>query len=249
MKDLVPNKNVFDVSAEWGARTESAEALARRWISLIERLQTIDPALSTWTHWEDGPGLVPFDPRLETQLARVIGGTTRTRDGRLFPHLGTRIRNSTYPCPRSRCFKINMRAGADRGCNQIIGETDYFAIPDPDLFTFRLFYNVVLAAAETFEATQARVYPAGLRNFWSDTRGIGEKLDLAWISYIGPRFAHLVTPPSSVIVEHRPDGGLLMASTAETFSTDDARHLDAAREIKAALGAFNAVPWTPETGK
>ena len=132
-----------------------------------------------------------------------------------------------------------MRAGADHGCNQIIGSTDYFAMPDPELFTFDLLKGIVLAAVETFEATQARVYPAGLRNFWTETRGIGEDLELAWISY--------VAPPPSVIVEHRPDGGLLMAATTEAFSTEN--HLAAAREIKAALQAYNAVPWTPETGK
>ena len=58
-----------------------------------------------------------------------------------------------------------------------------------------------------------------------------------------------MTPPPGVVVERRPDGGLLLAATTDTFSTADPAHLLAARAIHAALTPFNAVPWTPETGK
>jgi hypothetical protein len=61
-----------------------------------------------------------------------------------------------------------------------------------------------------------------------------------WISYIGPRYAHLVTPPQSAVVERRPDGGLLMAATDETFVTANPAHLAAARDIEAAVAPFNA---------
>ena len=38
------------------------------------------------------------------------------------------------------------------------------------------------------------------------------------MSYAAPRFAPVITPPPSAIVERTAQGGLLMAATEETFS-------------------------------
>ena len=120
-------------------------------------------------------------------------------------------------------------------------------MPEPHLVGFGVFQQVVLALAEVFEATQAYACPADLRDLWP--KGRTDDLSLAWISYVAPRFTRLVTPPPSVVVEHHPDGGLLMAATTDTFSAANPAHLAAARAIHAALAPFNAVPWTPDTGK
>ena len=69
---------------------------------------------------------------------------------------------------------------------------------------------------------------------------------LAWMSYVAPRFAPLITPPPSVIVERTAEGGLLMAATAETFRVDEPAHLAAARDILKALAPFEAPPWPPD---
>ena len=102
--------------------------------------------------------------------------------------------------------------------------------------------------AETFDVTQVFVYTRTLSDLWGRPGRKGRQIPLAWISYVAPRFAHLVTPPPRALVERRPDGGLLMA-TDETFRTDDPAHLAVARDIEAALAPFNALPWTAETGK
>ena len=71
-------------------------------------------------------------------------------------------------------------------------------------------------------------------------------LRLAWISYVSPRFAPLVSPPSTAITEYRPDGGLLMAATDETFQTANPKHLAVAQDILAAVASLNANPWPDE---
>jgi hypothetical protein len=74
-------------------------------------------------------------------------------------------------------------------------------------------------------------------------------LQLAWISYVTPRFAALFTPPRSAIVERRPDGDLPMAAIDETFVAANPAHLSVAREIEAAVAPLNTPPWPHEQSK
>jgi hypothetical protein len=71
-------------------------------------------------------------------------------------------------------------------------------------------------------------------------------LAFGWLNYVSPRFARLVTPPKTAIVDYRPNGGLLMAATDETFITANPKHLAVARDIEAALAPLNALPWPPD---
>jgi len=69
---------------------------------------------------------------------------------------------------------------------------------------------------------------------------------MAWMSYLSARFAPLVVPPRSAIVEHPQGGGLLMIATEERFDVANPAHLGVAREIEAALAPVNALPWPPD---
>jgi hypothetical protein len=52
-----------------------------------------------------------------------------------------------------------------------------------------------------------------------------------------------ITPPSTVLSEHLPNGGLLMSATTETFDIDNPAHLKAAQDMAAAMAPLNALPW------
>ena len=236
----------------WGSRLEAPEVLARRWITLIERLSVLDPALRKWSHWEPKKGVVPFDPSFEAQLARVVAGMETKVTGEVVPACGSSLYNTTYPCPKSHHVSVTMYAGISVpfSSNLVIFETPQNVSPAPELATYNVFRGATLAVAETFEPTQVFVYPDGLSELWGPWPGRKDlEIPLAWISYVAPRFAHLVMPPPRAIVERRPDGGLLMAATDDTFRTDNPEHLAVARDIEAALAPFNALPWTAETGK
>jgi hypothetical protein len=62
------------------------------------------------------------------------------------------------------------------------------------------------------------------------------------MSYIKPDWAPLITPPSTATVERRPNGGLYMAATEETFRTQNLEHLAVAQDIVAALAPLEAMP-------
>jgi hypothetical protein len=63
------------------------------------------------------------------------------------------------------------------------------------------------------------------------------------MNYVSPRFARLITPPPAGIVAVRPNGGLFLAATKETFDTRNPAHMAAARAIEAALQPLNSIPY------
>jgi hypothetical protein len=69
---------------------------------------------------------------------------------------------------------------------------------------------------------------------------------IAWMSYVSPRFAPLIAPPPSAIVERTARGGLLMAATEKTFRVDNLAHLAVAGDILKSLAPFEALPWPPD---
>ncbi len=249
----VAGSHMFSALAGWGERAESAEALAERWLALVTRLQRIDPAFAHWMSIApDGESSLPFVPTLEAQIACVTAGTDRHVSGRMAWSGGSRL-NLYNGFHHSPCdFGLHMGAGnygRYSSRNYVSISTDAYVIPEPHLVGFSVFRQLVLALAETFEATQAYAWPSDLDELWTQEQAERRDLPLAWISYVAPRFAMLVTPPPTVVVEHRPDGGLLMAATADRFTMADPAHLAAAQAIQAASQAFNAVPWTPKFGK
>ncbi|SFK11036.1 Imm52 family immunity protein [Methylocapsa palsarum] len=120
--------------------------------------------------------------------------------------------------------------------------TGYSVEPDPAIIATPAFKAALLALAESFDATYCRAYPAKIMDAWDKNR----PLRLAWMHYIGPRFAPLITPPPSAIVERSARGALLLSAVDQTFCVDNPAHMAAAREILEALAPFEALPWPPD---
>lgn len=229
----------------WVAREETPEALAARWLELIERLQAVDPIFAHWYTWGSGRHALPFDTEI-APLAEKIAANVETDDfENPVPRLGYQLfaHNTAKMGRRPRSFEVHMDAGGfSPWLRNMIGiGTDYGVVPDPDTVTYKIFRGALLALAETFEAVVGSAYPTNLIDLWPKDRHPYLSLKLAWISYVGPRFAHLITPPASAIVERRPDGGLLMAATEDTFDITNPAHLAVAREIDAAAAPYNAL--------
>lgn len=105
----------------------------------------------------------------------------------------------------------------------------------------------MVTIAEAWDATWCAAYPRDLINLWPDPVVVGRPtFKMAWISYLSPRFAPLVTPPASAIVDHTAQGGIVMTATEDRFDVTNPAHLAAAREIEAAIAPVNALPWPPD---
>jgi hypothetical protein len=233
----------YSITARWRLRVETPEALAERVRILIPRLQKIDPILA---HWYDAVSIrriVPLD-LTPAALARNFAKSA-VRDGNPSLNYGFHFYayNNDSDKMRPRAFVLEIHAGSDMSENFASLSTNFGFKPDPDVITYEIVKAAALALGESSEAAYCNAFPADLADLWPDRGRDMEALRLAWINYVSPRFAPLVTPPSTAIVEYQPNGGLFMAAADETFVTSNPHHLAVARDIFAAVAPLNADPW------
>ena len=237
------------VSADWGSRVETPTALAERFLGTIDTLRGLNPLLDRWS-WGDRQelwetecesGSYPLDiirPRMAHAIERNMGngGDGDAPD----PYYGYALLSQTESTPPGSRVHLHGSAGArPTGGSGVTAWTnrmdfDVDAEPDGSLMTFAFWRSVVLLLAETWEATWVEASPNDIRTAWS-----GRTFRCAWMSYVSPRFAPLVTTPDDAIVERRPNGGLFMAATTDIFKTANPHHMAAARAIEAALQPLN----------
>jgi len=240
-----------EIAAVWEPRAEMPEILARRFLCLTDRLAMIDPVFAQWYVWTSETTEVPLE-RQPDVLAKEIAQTAELDvHGAPVPKLG--YRHSALNCktdgPLSHTFFLKMDAGGFLRSpfykNRVQLSTLYDIIPDPHVVSYPIVKQVVFALADCFDALWCSVYSSELVSLWQIKRG--PAFEIAWISYLAPRIAQTITPPQTAIVERRPDGGLLMAATTETFTIADPAHLAVAHDIEAAVAALRAMPWPPGT--
>ena len=249
--EKIADSEIFTIVADWGRRAEPPESLAARLIAMIEGFRLLHPEFEQWLQTDEHKEVVPFDSQLDTQVRRIIGHMSRRPSGELVPEAGVTLVLASDVGPLSDEFLVTMSIGADNDFhdNVLTFGSNMFAAPDPELVGYDVFRGALLAMAESFEVTHALAYPDDLSHLWPSPGKRQTSIQLAWMSYVAPRFAPLVTPPPTAIVEYRPDGGLFMAATDETFRTANPAHLAVARDMKAAVARYNAVPWTVGAGK
>jgi Immunity protein 52 len=234
----------YDITARWGPRFETPRALAERTLNLIRRFQIIAPILARW-YVASETGFEPLD-FASASLANWIDEKRffeedtgpMPRAGYMF-HLYNDDSDSWGP----RGLGLDVIAGARTKQNLVSLGTHFGFVPDPDIITYAIFKAAALALAECFDAPYCDAYPGDLIDLWPDRGRHMDALRLAWINYVSPRFAPLIKPPASAIVEYQPNGGLFMAATDETFVTSNSRHLAVAFDILAAVAPLNADPW------
>ena len=229
---MLPETSV-SLSAFWGSRRETPAALARRWLAVVRDLQKLDPALAAWFYGVDERGVpVPLDAR----AVEAIIASEASDSGYRFNA------KSDIAGGGPRVFELMMKGG-DSWYNVVTFGTSFFHEPDPALLRYDLFRAALLAIAEVFEAGHARAYSSALMDFWAEGEA-SSSFPVSWLSYVGPHLAPQVTPPAGVIVERRPNGGVLIAATTDLFDTDNPAHMAAAWAIEQAVLPLSRVrPW------
>lgn len=237
----------FWLSAQWGARAEAPPALADRFLLTIDALRPLNPLLDTWI-WCNVPearasdlatGSYPLGQIRSCIVPQIEANVSRAEEGALpDPDYGYLLLAMTDRTSTEGTASLSVGAGSGlSGVAHAFKNHASFDIgpePDPSLTTYAVLRAALLVIAETWEATWAEASPDDIRPEWS-----GHPFRCAWMSYLSPRLAPRVTPPASAIVEYRPNGGLFLAATNETFATANPKHLVVAREIEAALRPLN----------
>ncbi|HXP04325.1 MAG TPA: Imm52 family immunity protein [Stellaceae bacterium] len=239
------------IQAYWGPRRETPAHLGQRFWKMLQTLSAVNPAFNGWkfigtdTFWPlpSGPG---------NDLTRLIAnGVATADDGDPTPIYGYH-------------FGASARAGSKTSVTLVI-QAGFYA-PNPPYFantaelqtqpinehnaalvTLAIFKAALVAIAEAWDATWCAAYPSDIISLWPNRIAVGRPMfKMAWITYLSPRSAPMVTPPASAIVEHTAQGGIVMAATEDRFDVTNPAHLAVAREIEAAIAPVNALPWPPD---
>ena len=244
----------FWMEAEWGSRLETPEAIAARYLQTVDALRALNPLLDDWIWgdyqelWESEAesGTYPFAdvrPRMAQAVERNLGGT---EDEEPSLYCGYYLMSNTERAGPGSLVNLGGKVGAKPGGGSWVTaftnsvDVEVGPKPDPSLTTFAFWRAVTLLAAETWEASWAEVSPGDIQSMWDKAPCACR---CAWMSYVSPRFAPLIAPPPGIIAEHRPNGGLFMAATTDTFRTADPAHRAAAEAINASLAPINALPF------
>jgi Immunity protein 52 len=236
------DKKRFYVRASWEGRAETPDALAARFLRMIDAFKEIDPVFSLWTCGATRPK--KFEMVRDRYAEEIAEGISRDDWGEPTPVYGYWFGAFTRDTPDNRSFAVRCNAGATVGRsfpNDITFETSSMANlePNSEIVSYRVFRPALLAIVDAWEPVRAGAYSEQLIQLNESA----SRFPAAWIQYLNPWLAEKVTPPSTVLVEHLPNGGLLMSATTETFDIDNPKHLAAARDMAAAMAPLNALPW------
>ncbi len=242
LEEFKGNCKDYFITANWEARAETPDEIAARFLRMINSLKEIDPVFSLWTCGRKRPEkLEEVRDRFAEEIAAKV---VRDDWKKPVPQLGYSFGAFTRDTPKDRSFTVSCWAGsfvkdifgnrATLSTNAVIGSP-----PDPHVVRYQVFRPALLAIVEAWDPVivGAKSHPlVGLKEYRS-------YFSLAWIRYLCPWLAQKITPPSTVLSEHLPNGGLLMSATTETFDVNNPKHLAAARDMAAATNPLESLPW------
>jgi hypothetical protein len=241
----------FAIHAYWGARREAPREIGIRFWRMLDSLAAIGPAFSGW-RFMGTDRFLPLPTGPGDELTRLISNCVDTADdGDPTPINGYRFGAGSRSGSKSS-LTIEVHAGSYAPNMQFHTNTAGLRTrplneENIGLITSPVFRAALLAIAAAWDATWCGAYPWDIIPLWPDPIVVGRPtFKMAWITYLSPRFAPMVTPPRSAIVEYTPQGGIVMTATEERFDVANPAHLAAAREIEAALAPVNALPWPPD---
>ena len=252
----------YRIFARWGSRPEAPPDLAKRFLKTVDSLHPLHPMFVGWT-WsdrqecfedEDDDGhedkgeagqyaLSEIRKNLAHAMSRNMNvneeGPPDPEDGYGFVASAKDVahpRGSVWLCGNGGKRPDKDGSTLFPWMNDV--KFDLGPDPDPSLTTYAFWRQALLIVAETWEASWAEAAPDDMCYHWSN-----RTFHAAWMSYLSPRLARHVVPPAGVIIEQRPNGGLFMAATPETFRLDDPDHMARARIIEAALQPLDQRPF------
>lgn len=246
---MIINKSPrYSVTAYWGPRAQDPKAQVGPLLRTLDQISRVHPLFGPWYLFRRGEGVL-VAPLSEERVCEIIAdGVGRSDIGTPEPFTGYQITAATSILRTPNLISLRIHAGnraiARYFINTAILTTEPLQEENAAFITCSVMKGVLLAFVDQWHPTWCGVRSSDL--FALSPEGAPPRFDLAWMTCLSPRFASLVTPPSSAIVEQLPGGGLLMIATEERFSANNPTHLSAARDIDSAIAPVNALPWPPD---
>jgi hypothetical protein len=237
----------YKIKAFWGPRGETPEAIADRYIWMIEALLRADPVFTPW-FFNDAKKVVPFDQvraTLPALIAKYVERDWMPEEGYRFGGMNSRKSNPRSIGIRGRAGNRLPEIGYSYNTVDLETVSSNICPTDASIVTYDLFRAAMVAIIQAWDVTWCMAYPTDLMDFWPRVAE-GKRFRLAWMTYISPEFASLIPPPQDIEVQTGTRGGLLMVATRERFEVTNPGHMAAARAIDAVLAPLNALHWPPD---
>ncbi len=244
-------RRYYEITGYWGPRRETPQTCAARLSRMFDALSAIDSVFGNWL-CSSQMKLVPHATLSLDGLAALIEkGVDRAEVSRRpTPQYGYRFGAVNSAKKNPRLVDVSVHAGQEVSANFFINTASIRTAPLDDqnasFINLQVFKPALLALASAWDVTWCAAYPWSLLDLRTKPNPPRPWFSLAWMTYISPRFAPMITPPRSAISEWLPNGALLMIATEERFETENPAHLAVARDIEAALAPVNALPWPPD---
>lgn len=234
--------NCYAVNAKWARREQTVSNLAARLIAFSEALKKLHPSLQSWWFCEhdDVVKPVPSDP--EALIARLMPRRDADRSRGEGSSYTCEFRNMPGDHTTQAATSVHSLCSIYSGDGTISFAPDLLGEPDPALYEYDIMRGVLRAMIETFDVDKGIAWPLPLSDIWIEDRGLSDfNLKPAWITYVGPRLAPLLTPVPDAIKEEMPGGGVLLSATRDRFDVKNLDHVAVSRAIAASGVSFRYV--------
>ncbi len=226
----------YFITAYWGRRAETPEEIAKRFLAMIDAITQIVP---TWKFWVDPKHDLES---LRGDFVRVIKrGVVRDDRREIEGNGGYRFGVYMEDMPKDGAFSVLCHAGkSSPGMfqNQVIFSDSRLVRAAPEFLTYRIFHAVLLAIVDAWAPDNVEANCGSLVTLNETKRTFRP----CWMRYLCPALARQAHPPAIALVEHLPNGGLVLSATHETFDVDNPSHVSAAMDISAALEGLEIEP-------
>jgi hypothetical protein len=257
------NGRRFSVVSGWQPRPESSETMGHRLLTNLEALADVSPYFGDWwlaDHRVSIEDMIEqdIDPDVVAKILResqvpleearnrmaevVEYGVRRDDDGVPEPEGGYGVSAFNYNDTEDPPYGVTLSAHGAGVANPRAGlryaQLETVDNPDPAIVAYPIFSAVLKSIVAAWDVRYAQAYSKALSGLWKKPNK--PFFDLSWMTYLSPELGQKVTPPGDVLVERMGDGGLLLIAAAETFDTNNPKHMAAARSILASLADLNA---------
>jgi hypothetical protein len=234
----------LNLDVRWAQRPESAEACARHLQEMLVRLAIIHPIFGRWreqaeTEEEAQNPFCAMPPDITEMRSIVEANIMRDDSNRPWPELGYAL-SAWNAIDSTHSLSLRVHAGAwndnvldPNGIRCQLGN----ATPENrDFLHYQVLKEVLIAVGQSWNADWGIIGPFAFRRPPKDAEVNYGRPRPGWLTYLSPKNAGLVTPPSAAITESLADGALLIAVTKDQFDPDDRSQMALYDAVQASMG-------------
>jgi hypothetical protein len=234
----------FTITSRWSPDTDSPARISERFLNMIERLNSISPAMRNW-QVVDGPEFhgVPVTGNVDS-MTTLVEHSLQWQ----YPHrpedtdFGYTILARGSPAPSdfgaADTVDISISAGAkfDNEIQFDVGDIQYET--DLSIVTHAVYRASLEALVSAWPCPWALAYTYGRDSPPVDDpnrRTTRKPFEVAWIAYLSASAAVGLSPPPELLAERTPGGGVILSAVQTLIDPSSVEHMRRSRLLEAIM--------------